>query len=258
MALVSSGIEKVRAFELPSGIWSDGSYAGCPRIALVRWHSHLGNKFYQVYVNGRYAGSTIDSRQRQMIVQIPTCLKTAVRIEVFAVEAEQADTDFSGEIESSVGQMGRVKISMLRSQKVPIGATVQIYSDGGSGEIDYDKPLNDSTIRIWPAWQDKAGFGMSRFGASDFGFDSSAAVGFGKGTFGNGHFGFDADVLEWMSPPMEAGVYKFAVKVSDEAGNESGVSETVQVTVIPAARPADGMSISSFDKQENQLVLSVL
>jgi hypothetical protein len=258
MALNSSGIERVRAFELPGGIWPDGSYCGCPRIALVKWHSHLVNKFYQVYVNGRYAGSTIDSRQRQLIVQIPICLETAVRIEVFAVKAEQADTDFSGEIESSIGKMGRVKISMLRSQKVPVGATVQIYCDGGSGEIDYNHPLNDSPVRVWPAWQDKAGFGMSRFGTSDFGFDGSAAVGFGKGVLGKGHFGFDADVLEWMSPPMEAGVYKFGVKVSDEAGNESGASETGQVTVIPAARPADEMSISSFDKQENQLVLSVL
>jgi hypothetical protein len=193
-----------------------------------------------------------------MIVQIPTCLETAVRIEVFGVEAEQADTDFSGDIKSSISQMGRVKISLLRSQKVAIGATVQIYCDGGSGEINYNSPLNDSPVRVWPAWQDKAGLGMSRFGTSDFGFDGSAAVGFGKGVFGMGHFGLDADVLEWMSPPMEAGVYKFAAKVTDEAGNESGVSETGQVTVIPAARPADGMSVSSFDKQENQLVLSVL
>lgn len=258
MALVNSDIERVRAFELAGGIWPDGNYAGCPRIALVKWHSHLVNKFYQVYVNGRYAGSTIDSGQRQMIVQVPTSLETAVRIDVFAVEAEQADMDFSGEVESSISQMGRVKISLLRSQKVPIGATVQIYCDGGSGEIDYNNPLNDSPVRVWPAWQDKAGFGMSRFSRSDFGFDGSAAVGFGKGSFGKGYFGFDADVLEWISPPMETGVYKFAVKVTDEAGNESEASETGQVTVIPAARPAEGMSIASFDKQENQLILSVL
>ncbi len=258
MALVNSGIEKVRAFELPGGIWSDGTYAGCPRIALVKWKSWLLNMFYQIYVNGRYAGSTIDSQQRQMIVQIPTSLEAAVRIEVFAVEAEQADIDFSSEIESSMGQSGRVKIGMPRSQKVAIGTAAQIYSDGGSGEIDYNNPLNDSPIRVWPAWQDKAGFGMSRFGASDFGFDGSAAVGLGKGVFGKGHFGLDADVLEWISPPMETGVYKFAIKVTDEAGSESRASETGQVTVIPPARPADGMSISSFDKQENQLVLSVL
>ncbi len=258
MALVSSGIEKVRAFELPSGIWPDGSYTRCPRIALVKWHSRLSNMFYQVYVDGRYAGSTLDSQQRQMMVQIPTSLETAVRIEVFAVEAEQADSDFSSEIESSMGQCGRVKIDILRSQKVPLGATVQLYSDGGSGEIDYNSPLNDSPMKVWPAWQDKAGFGMARFDTSDFGFDGSAAVGFGKGVFARGYFGFDADVLEWTSPPLETGIYKFAAKVTDEEGSKSGASETGQLTVIPAARPAEGMSIASFDKQENQLVLSIL
>jgi hypothetical protein len=212
--------------------------------------------FYQVYVNGQYAGATVDSQQRQMIVQIPTSLETPVRIEVFAVDAEEANTDFSNEIDPSVGQNGRVRISLLRSQNLPIGTTAQIYFDGGSGEIDYDNPLNDSPIRVWPARQDKAGFGMSSFGTSDFGYDSAAAVGFGKGSFGNGQFGLDADTFEWISAPMQAGVYKFALKIADEAGNESS-SETIQVTVIPAARPAEQVSISSFDKQTNQLVLSI-
>ena len=257
MALISSGIERVRAFELPGGIWSDGGYVGTPRIALVRWRSAWSDKFHQIYVNGQYAGVTVDSQQRQMIVQMPTSLESPVRIEVFAVEAEQVDTDFSSEIDSSIGQSDRVRISVLRSQGLPIGATAQIYFDNGTGEIDYDKALNDSPIRVWPVWQDKAGFGMSRFGASDFGYDSAAAVGFGKGSFGHGQFGLDADIFEWTSPPLCAGAYKFAVKVTDEAGNESSGSETGQVMVTPAPRSAERISISSFDKQTNQLVLNV-
>lgn len=257
MVLINNGIEKVRAFELPTGIWVDGRYVGMPRTALVKWHSCWPNMFYQVYVNGQYAGTTVDSQQRQMIVQVPTSLETPIRIEVFAVETEEANTDFSNEIDSSIGQSGRVRISLLRSQNLPIGATAQIYFDNGTGEIDYDNPLSDSPIRVWPARQDKAGFGMSRFGASDFGYDSAAAVGFGKGSFGNGQFGLDADTFEWISAPMQAGVYKFALNITDEVGNESNGSETIQVTVIPAARPAEQVSISSFDKQTNQLVLSI-
>jgi hypothetical protein len=257
MALTGNSIEKVRAFEVPAGIWADGRCVGLPRTVLVKWHSCWPNMFYQVYVNGQYAGATVDSQQRQMIVQMPTSLETPVRIEVFAVEVEGANTDFSNDIDSSIGQSGRVRISLLRSQNLPIGATAQIYFDNGTGEIDYDNPLNDSSIRVWPARQDKAGFGMSRFGASDFGYDSAAAVGFGKGSFGNGQFGLDADTFEWVSAPMQAGVYKFALKITDEAGNESSISETIQVTVTPAARPAEQVSISSFYKQTNQLVLSV-
>ncbi len=180
-----------------------------------------------------------------------------VRIEVFAIEAELAAIDFSSEIESSLCQSGRVRVDMLRGQSLPIGATAQIYFDNGTGEIDYDKVLNDLPIRIWPARQDKAGFGMSRFAVGDFGYDSAAAVGFGKGNFGNGQFGLDADLLEWTSPAMGVGIYQFAVKIFDALGNESVGSETGQVTVIPAASPAEQVSISSFDKQTNQLVLSI-
>jgi hypothetical protein len=257
MALTGNGIEKVRAFELPGGIWTNGKYIGMPWIALVKWYSCWSDMFYQVYINGQYAGVTNDSQQRQMIVQVPASLETPIRIEVFAVEAKQANTDFSNEIEPSIGQSGRVRISLLRSQNLPIGATVQIYSDNGTGEINYDNPINDSSMRVWPVRQDKAGFGMSRFGASDFGYDCAAAVGFGKGSFGDGQFGLDADTFKWVSAPLQAGVYKFAFKTTDEAGNESSDSETIQVTVIPAARPAEQVSISSFDKQANQLVLSI-
>ena len=257
MALIDSGIDNVRVFELPCGIWADGAYVGSPRTALVMWRSAWDDKYYQVYVNGQYAGSAVDSRQRQLIVQIPTSFESPVQIKVFAVEPERAAMDLSSEIESSLGQSGRVRIGMLRGQSLSIGATARIYFNSGTGEIDYDKMLNDSPIRIWPACQDKAGFGMSTFGASDFGYDSAAAVGFGRGSFAHGQFGLDADTIEWTSPALYAGSYKFAVKVADEAGNESNCSETGQVTVLPAPRPAERISISSFDKQANELVLAI-
>ncbi len=259
MKLISDGIEKIRAFELPAGIWANGECVGTPRAALVKWTDKINqdNMFYQVYVNGQYAGSTVDSRQRQMIVPVPTSFQSAVRIEVFAVEAEHAHIDLSKELVSPPATSGRVRISLLRSQNLPSDAIVEIYFDNGTGAIDYSQPLSNRLLRIWPAWQDKAGFGMSRFGTGDFGYDSAGAVGFGKGSFGQGQFGLDADTIEWTSPPFTAGVYKFGVKITDGAGNESSASETEPITVIPAARPAEQVSISSFNKQTNELVLSV-
>jgi hypothetical protein len=56
---------------------------------------------------------------------------------------------------------------------------------------------------------------------------------------------------------MRAGIYKFAIKVTDEVGNESGSSETGQIVVTPAARPAEKINITSFNKQTNQLVLGI-
>jgi hypothetical protein len=257
MALIDSGIDNVRIFELPCGIWSDGAYVGSPRIALVMWQSAWEDKYYQVYVNGQYAGTTVDSQQRQMIVQIPTSFESPVRIAVFAVEPEHAFVDLSSEVESSPSQSGRVRIDMLRGQCLPTGATVRIYFDNGTGEIDYGEMLNDSPIRIWPSCQDKAGFGMSTFGAGDFGYDSAAAVGFGRGNFAQGEFGLDADTMKWTSPALLTGNYKFAVKVVDGVGNKSNSSETGQITVIPAPKPAEQISISSFDKQTNELVFTI-
>lgn len=257
MSLISDGINKVRVFELPAGIWGDGSVVGVPRIALVKWRSSGTNKLYQVYVNDRYAGSTVESDQRQMVVQLPTSFGTAVRIEVFAVKAEDAAVDFSSKFDWSAGETGRVKITLLRNQKLPLGSVAQIYSDNGTGQIDYNTPINELPVCIWPSWQDKTGFGMSRFGEGDFGYDGAAAVGFGIGCFGYGWYGQDADAIEWVSEALEAGVYKFAVKIFDLSGNVSAASETGEVTVIPAAKPAERLAVSSFDKQTNQLVLNI-
>jgi hypothetical protein len=212
---------------------------------------------HQVYVNGRFAGATIDAEQRQMIVQIPGSFESAVRIEVFAVPAEQAHVDFGSEIAQPPVDSGRVKISLLRSQNLPAGATANVFYDAGSGEIDYDQPLNDCPIQIWPSWMDKAGFAMAGFGIGDFGWDSAAAVGFGKGIFGGDAFGLDADTLEWISQALPAGAYKFGVRVLDQAGNESAASEVGPVTVTPAARAAEGLTILSFNAQTNELVLQI-
>ncbi len=74
---------------------------------------------------------------------------------------------------------------------------------------------------------------MSRFGFSDYGYDSSASVGFGKGCFGENPFGMDEDTIEWISPVLNAGIYKFAIVIFDKAGNEITEIETEAVTLIP-------------------------
>jgi hypothetical protein len=257
MALISSGIDRIRVFELPGGFWKNGKAVAVPRVASVEWRSCWADKFYQVYINGQYAGVTLDTEQRQMVVQIPFC-DTVVQIEIFAVEPAEGHTDFSSEVDEGGGRGGRVEISFLRGQNLPVGSAAQVYFNGGSGEIDYGNPINHSPVRIWPARQDKSGLGMSRFGLGDFGYDSAAAVGFGKGNFGRGQFGLDADTIKWVSRFLEKGVYKFAVKVADEAGNESIGDETGEVMVSPAPRPAVDVDVFSFNKQTNELVLSVL
>jgi hypothetical protein len=193
-----------------------------------------------------------------MMVQTPSFANSAVKIEIFAVEPGEAYVDFSDELDDSTYKSGRVKIKLLRSQMLPMRSSFQIYSNNGKREIDYSRPINQHALKVWAAWQDKAGFGQSKFARSDFGYDFAAMPGLGKGNFGVGEFGGDSDIVEWVSGPLQAGIYKFGVRVTDERGNESIASESEEVIVIPASRPAKGISVSSFDREEQELILNIL
>jgi hypothetical protein len=257
MPFLREGIENVRAVFLPDAIAADGGRAAFSRTALVTWKSCLEDVLYQAYLNGCFAGATVDSQQRQLVIQIPSSFEAAVRVEVVAVEPTDAHLDFAHEIGYSAVCSARVKLTLLRSQTLPAAAVANIYFDNGTGGIDYSTPLNDAPIPLWPCWQDKAGFGLAQFGTGDFGYDAPAAIGFGKGVFGRGQFGLDADTIEWISPALPLGAYRFGVKVVDAQGNESLASETGPISIIPAARPASQLDVVTFDEQTNELTLSV-
>jgi hypothetical protein len=254
MGLSGSGIDKVRVFELPVGVWVYGEALPESRVCLVKWQSQWQDKIHHVYVNGRFAGATADVQQRQMVIATGNCSQGAVRVEVFAVEPGEADIDFGDTLERGEAD-NRVKLSLLRSQRLPAEARFKVYTDNGSGEVDYANPIGEGLV--WPNWQDKAGFGLAGFGEGDFEYDWAGGIGFGKGNFGAGEFGVEADVIEWLSPALDAGVYRFGVKVIDGQGNESEASETGEIVVYPAARPAEGLEILSFDKETNVLALEV-
>ena len=116
MGIIREKIKNVVAAELAAGVWGDGQATVQSRAALVEWKSSWQDKFYQVYVNGCFAGASVDTEQRQMIVRLPNSFGSSVRIEVFAVEASDADIDFSEELAESRGHSGRVMLRILRSQ----------------------------------------------------------------------------------------------------------------------------------------------
>jgi hypothetical protein len=257
MSFVRDGIENVQVLILPDGVRADGQCAAVSRAALVTWRSSQTGMFHQVYLNGQFAGATVDAEQRRLVVQTPGSFKSAVRVTVTAVTAADAHIDFSSSLEQAVVRSGRVRLRLLRSQTLPFGATANIYGDNGAGEIDYTLPVNIAPIPIWPCTQDKAGFGMAQFAASDFGYDSAASIGFGKGALGRDQFGLDAEPIEWVSPALPLGEYRFAVRIADTSGNEGPAGETPPIVVVPAAQPAAGLDVATFDQQTNQLTLMV-
>ena len=256
MSFVSDGIDRVRAFGLAAGVSADGRTVDAPQSVLVKWRSEYKDKLHQVYINGKFAGVTGSCRERMMVVAIPSEHTTAVCIEVYAVDSSRGNVDFSEDIKL-VNQACRVRIQWPRFLSLPFEGCANIYSDYGEGGIDYETVLNTERIRLWPAWQDKGGFGLCRFAQSDFGFDGSAAVGFGLGSFGYGEFGFDADLITWDSGELETGLYKFAVKIIDRFGNSSSASETEEILVIRPARPAESLEVDSYEQEQDELLLSV-
>jgi hypothetical protein len=258
MSFVCEGIDRVRVLMLPDGTADDGQGASVSRSTLVMWRSCHSAMLHQIYVNDRFAGVTVDVEQRRLVIPSPCSLESAVRVQVVAVEPAEADVDFAGQLEQVIVNDGRIRLTLLRSQSLPAAATVDIYSDNRTGEIDYGEALNSSPIAVWPCAEDKAGFGMAWFGASDFGYDAAASVGFGKGVFGRAEFGLDADVIEWISPALPAGRYRFGARISDASGDESSASETNPITVVPAPQPAEKLNVLTFDPMANQLTLKVI
>ena len=257
MSFLRDGIENVRVFALPDGVRADGRSVAVYGAALVTWRSSHAGMFHQVYLNGRFAGATLDTEQRRLVVQVPGSFQSAIRVTVIAVSPADAHVDFAADIEQATVCSGRVRLTLLRSQTLPLGATANIYHDSGTGQIDYAEPVNLVPIPVWPCVQDKAGFGMAQFATGDFGYDSAASFGFGRGALGHGQFGLDADSFQWTGPALPLGKYRFGVRITDTIGNVSLASETAQVTIAPAVKPADGLDVAAFDEQTNELTLTV-
>ncbi len=256
MPMTREAIESVRGIVLPDGITAAGRYTAFSRAMRVTWRSDLEGKLHQVYVNGQFAGVTLNCEQRQLVVQLPSSFEAAVRLEVVGVDRNEAHVDFAEELDSAAIDHTRVRLAILRSQTLPLDAVANVYGDNGTGQIDYAVPLNPAPIPLWPCRQDKAGFGMAQFATGDFGYESAAAVGFGQGHFGQGQFGLDADTLEWISPELTLGAYRFGVTITDAQGHESLASETMPIAVVPPARPAAGLGLASFDNS-GQITLSI-
>jgi len=254
MALVSSGIYRVRAYALSAGVFADGSNINEPLSIVVSWQSEHIDKLYQVYVDGRLGAVTGDFQQREVTVSINSSWNRVVRIEVYAVEPGGADIDHSDEMENAYGN--RVELSWVRSMELAGGGGVEVFGDGGSGEIDLSQSLE--IIDIWPVWQDKGGFGLCCFGSSDFGYDGSAAVGFGRGFFGGGEFGFDAEEMEWVSEELAAGEYLVGVRVSDSDGNiGADLCQAGPVLLNPLPEGGIDLEAQSYDQANNSIVFNV-
>jgi len=192
---------------------------------FLSWTSSApAGTYFQVYENGAlaYFGQRIS-----IWLPIPS---GPVRIDIGAVisgfgldpfgaggfgsAAGLESTDYSSSL--PVTPKRRAELSWLGGYFEGLDlAGFHVYGESKpGGGVNYAKALR--TITAYPA-----------------GIDTSR---FGLGGFGTGGFGAVAGTYDWTSEPLASGVWTFAVKPFDEAGNE-GTAVTATVTI--AAPPLE-------------------
>jgi hypothetical protein len=246
-------ISDVKVYRVIAGTGENGQTVYEPFSLLVRWRSGYVGKCYQIYINGKMVKKITDSKQRNAVVTYSCLHVTAAKVSVCAVEPKDVNVDYSREF-MNLESTGQVHISWARGLYLPYKGKAEVFSNDGIGNISYDSPEHKFAIPLWPIWQDQSGWGMSKFGKSDFGYDSSAAAGFGQGAFGFGEHGFDAVKQKWSSGRLKKGKYKYSIQVYDANGCTARSTETDEIVVTALPEPCEKLVIEDYDKTQNEIV----
>jgi len=183
---------------------------------FVAWTSASPEgQIFQVYQNGQLVWTGTDRRAR-----LPYDGTSITRVDVGEVDDDEAHTNFSSSLPAAIGTGRTVTLTWkggtyLDSSGLDDVAGFKIYGSAtAGGAIDYGTVL--ATLPLSGSTEILDGFGM--------------------GTFGGGGFGrSDADYI-WTSDQLSAGVWQFAVKPFDAAGN-LGTGSTTSSTITAPPRP---------------------
>jgi len=140
------------------------------------------------------------------------------------------------------------------------GDYAKLHGNNGSGDIDWDVPLADSPIDLFPNGAGIYGFGYSSFGNTPFGKPAPVDVlGWGNVPFGKGRWGYGAAKITVTVTVHACGDYKFGFSHYDKAGNKhAGSPEEITVPIHVAPPAPTGLRRNSYDKDTDILVLDAL
>ncbi len=140
------------------------------------------------------------------------------------------------------------------------GDYAQLHSNGGSGEIDWNTPVDTTRYDLFPDGAGLHGFGHGPFGSFPFGHAWADRVrGFGHLPFGDFPFGSGCVQIEATHRVTQCGAYKYGLACYDESGNAhsgSPAEASVDVHIAPAA-PA-GLRQSTYSRSAATLTLTLL
>lgn len=215
------------------------------RYAVVRARS--SKDCVQCYISGVLIA---DARPLDELVRfnLPVLGELDI-VSLLAVDADDAETDYFTDafgVSSAYGN--RISLKMYTHSRYLASDRAKFYR-GAAGAGNADTLIDDR--EIFPGGRNCGGWG-SQWG-SWWGFDDYGP-GWGE-NWGRGEWGFDCLEIRHLTDPLPSGVYPVKVTIEDEAGNESaGDTDTVTLATYP--RPAKNLTVQSYDKATDTLVLS--
>ena len=238
-ALITTGIDQLAAQRRPEGGWT------------VSFRSVNQGLHHQLYVNGRLAGWTDTTQQRQFDLD-ETPWPAAVTIA--AVPAEARTRDLAADLPPADGPPSWIfRTRIVRSLQHRRGDAVEVLSDRGTGQLS-EVPL--ARAEIWPAWMGRWGFGEDAFARGAFGLDGTLAPGLGQGTFGVGPFGLDADLIELEAVLENPGIHQVVLRTLGPDGRTADSQPILVNVCLPASIPT-GLAVHSYDHQAHLLTLEI-
>jgi hypothetical protein len=229
VSYATDGITCVRVRPLAIGA-ADGAPVLSPGAVEATWQSGHAGMWHQVYVRGRLAGVTARPEDRRLIVAAPTdaCGGDMTAVEIVAVEAADRWTDHGADLGGfGAGRGNRVRLTWQAGEYLDASLdSFAVFADGRTGTVDYAAPLNAAPIPARPG------------GLTLWGYGQAAAA------------------YEWVTGPLEPGLWRFAVVAIDAAGNRLATAAETTVAVTPLPRPVGNMHIAAYDAQARTATLA--
>ncbi|MHC4397943.1 MAG: hypothetical protein ACYS1A_20055, partial [Planctomycetota bacterium] len=139
------------------------------------------------------------------------------------------------------------------------GDYAKLHGNGGSGDINWDNPLDNAIYELFPGGDGIFGFGRAPWGNFYWGHaHSMRAAGWGHLPWGHFPWSHGSAIIRAYYGIGSCGRYKFGFACYDKFGNlHEGAPEEIEIEVHTAPPAPAGLKKNSYNKSTDVLVLDV-